>query len=233
MPNNTSQVVFFLGAGASVKAGVPDTYRFVDEFVSSLTNSNERATVDKIIRILKKWKKEEIDIELLLETLVKLDNKENDPLLHFYSEKCYLLEGELEKSPIIKKLKDFIKSKAIVSRDKIDYLKPLLGFIEEHRPLDIISLNYDTCIEQLSEVYRLLCQDGFESEWKPEVFDLEDVDICLYKAHGSVLWYQTDNAKYIKVPVLTNDSEINLTSGGKAQNLMLYPMQKMGTLNPC
>ena len=40
----SSEVVFFLGAGASVRAGVPDTYSFVQEFKESLPK-NEREIV--------------------------------------------------------------------------------------------------------------------------------------------------------------------------------------------
>lgn len=232
MAHKPSQIVFFLGAGASVKAGVPDTFSFVDEFVCAITDEREKSTVLRIIKTLEDWRKSKIDIELLLETLTKLQNKQSEPLLLFYEDKKFILEGELEKQPIIRRLKDFIKSKAIVSEEKVDYLKPMLGFVEEYRPLDIISLNYDTCVEQLARVSRLTCQDGFDSEWKPEVFDLEGNDIRLYKIHGSILWYETDSANYIKVPVMSEASEIKLFSGEKAQNLMLYPMQKMGYSEP-
>lgn len=232
MTYKPSQIVFFLGAGASVKAGVPDTFSFVREFVDSLTNEREKQTVTKIIDILTEWRKEEIDIELLLETLTKLQNKEAEPLLLFYANKTFILESELKKQPIIKKLKDFIKSKAIVSEDKIAYFKPMLGFIEEYRPLDIISLNYDTCIEQLARVNRWVCHDGFDDTWKPETFEDLASDLRLYKLHGSILWYETDNADYIKIKTLSKDSEIQLATGEKAQNLMLYPMQKMGYSAP-
>lgn len=75
---------FFLGAGASVNAGVPDTYAFVNEFIASIREPSKKETVEKIVQILKEWKETEIDIELLLETLTKLENKKQEPLLRFF-----------------------------------------------------------------------------------------------------------------------------------------------------
>ena len=73
----SSQVVFFLGAGASVAAGVPDTYSFVKEFIKDIgENANGGEAIEKIVRTLEVWKKSKIDIELLLETLTKLDAKD-------------------------------------------------------------------------------------------------------------------------------------------------------------
>lgn len=78
MAHKPSQIVFFLGAGASVKAGVPDTFSFVDEFVCAITDEREKSTVLRIIKTLEDWRKSKIDIELLLETLTKLQNKQSE-----------------------------------------------------------------------------------------------------------------------------------------------------------
>lgn len=137
MSNNkqSSQVVFFLGAGASINACVPDTYAFVNEFIDSIEEIDKKETVKKMVQILKEWKRAEIDIELLLETLTKLENKDQEPLLQFYQGGDFILKGYHEKKPLIDDLKDFIKSKAIVSEEKVKYLLPFLWFIEEFRPL--------------------------------------------------------------------------------------------------
>ncbi|MFB3888171.1 MAG: hypothetical protein ACE14S_01660 [Candidatus Bathyarchaeia archaeon] len=81
--SDSQDIVFFLGAGASVKAGVPDTFGLVDSFKESLTkNPDQLKAVVKIIEILESWKKEqgpnapEVDVELLLETLERLESKD-------------------------------------------------------------------------------------------------------------------------------------------------------------
>jgi len=137
---------------------------------------------------------------------------------------------------LINNLKDFIKSKAIVSEGKIDYLQPLLGFVDDSRrlntQLDIISLNYDTCIEQLCNVHQLNYQDGFDIYWNPKTFYKEDSDINLYKLHGSVIWYRSDRGEYVKLPIMSETHEIRLINGESADNLMLYPMQKWDYAEP-
>lgn len=223
----SSEVVFFFGAGASVAAGVPTTFSFVNEFVDSIQDPDKRSTIKKIVETLETWKKEKIDIELLLDTLTKLQEKDQEPLLPFFPGGTYILKDFYEKEPLINDLKDFIKSKAIVeSEERIRYLEPFRELIEESRPLDIISVNYDTSIEQFCSYYRLAYQDGFEFIWDPSVFQKEHTDIRLYKIHGSVMWYQSDRSGYLKLPVMTRENIIQLISGEKAENLMLYPMKK-------
>lgn len=228
----SSEVVFFLGAGASVAAGVPDTYSFVKEYLDNLQGAKKKRTIEEIIKTLKQWKGTEIDIELLLETLTKIRDKDLDPLLQFYSRDTFSLSGYNEKAPLIDSLKDFIKTKGIVSEEKVQYLQPLLAFIEETPPLDIISVNYDTSIEQFCNLHKLTYQDGFEVHWNPKTFDRDHTEIRLYKLHGSIMWYQTDRGDYIKLPVMTEASNIQLITGEKAGNLMLYPMQKWDYAEP-
>jgi NAD-dependent SIR2 family protein deacetylase len=55
-PIQGSPVVFLLGAGASVPAGVPDTMSFVTDFVNHLDDTDTRRTVTKVIEILKSWR---------------------------------------------------------------------------------------------------------------------------------------------------------------------------------
>ena len=46
------------------------------------------------------------------------------------------------------------------------------------------------------------------------------------------MWYQSDRGGYIKLPVMTGKSKIKLIYGEKAENLMLYPMQKWDYAEP-
>lgn len=133
--------VFFLGAGASVKAGVPDTYKLVDEFRSETSSDSVLGPIiAKIIDLLTAWKRRQghfedaIDVELLLEALERLKARTQDFLLEFYNDPKYLLEDQPEKGRIVDKLRDFIKRRAIVERDKISYLQPLLSFVKTNSP---------------------------------------------------------------------------------------------------
>ncbi len=229
----SSDVIFLLGAGASVGAGVPDTFEFVKKFIKSIKNDEDKRTINKIVEVLMNQKGSDIDVELLLETLTKLDTRDREPLLNFFEINRFILNGYSEKRPIIERLKDFIKGKAIIrSEQQIRYLEPILGFIEEYTPLDIISVNYDTCIEQFCNVYEIQYEDGFDIGWNPEVFDRPNVRIRLYKLHGSVIWYRSDRGGYIKLPIMTDAAGIKLITGEKAESLMLYPMQKFDYAEP-
>ena len=48
----SSEVIFFFGAGASISAGVPDTYTFIDQYVEFLTEKSQKDTIKKIINTL-------------------------------------------------------------------------------------------------------------------------------------------------------------------------------------
>jgi len=241
LSSNQSQIVFFLGAGASVAAGVPDTHGIVDEFRKHNRKHyrdwpDRHRTIEKIIEILQKNRKElgldkRVDVELLLETLERLDRREQELVLWFYKLDEYMLADFPEKRPLIVELKEFIKGKAIVEADRIRYLEPLLAFIEEHKPLDILSVNYDTCIEQFCIAYKKSCQDGFDIYWNPETFK-RDTDVRLYKLHGSVTWYRSDRGNYLKIPILSEESRVRLFTKETAESLILYPVQKWEYAEP-
>lgn len=228
-----SRILFFLGAGASVYAGVPDTRGMVSEFRRQIAESTaNNQTIDRILRILTDHRPldESIDVELLLETLERLENQEHEVVLWFYELDKYALEGYSAKRPLISELKDFIKKEAIVDANRIRYLEPLLEFMEE-RPLDVFSVNYDTCIEQFCDTYRKDLQDGFDLYWNPESFE-RSTDVRLYKLHGSVTWYRSDTGRYLKIPIISESSTIELTSRERAESLVLYPFHKWTYAEP-
>ena len=259
-----NEIIFFLGAGASVAAGVPDTERFISgnegfkKRIEDKGSEEEKIVLQEILTILEKKKEdirqkyrelarqskdkkkskkfegikkekekfEKIDVELVLETLYKLNNKEVEILPDFYDEDTFKIKSK-EKSlkSLEKKLRHFIREKTIVSEDKIDYLAPLKEFIGKYKTLDIFSVNYDTCIEQFCKEYDLRYTDGFELYWYPELFDDSDYDVKLYKIHGSVMWYLTDRGTYVKIPIASKEKdEIELITGETAKTLMVYPM---------
>ena len=236
---NNSEVIFFLGAGASVAAGVPDTFGLVDAFKSKIASQRENLlALNKILEVLNEWKcergdtKGKVDIELLLETIEKLENRNQDVLLKFHTITGYALEEYADKKPLKDELKDFIKEAGIVESRKTRYLEPLLGFMTEFRPLDIFSVNYDICIEQFCNTYKKDCIDGFDVGWNPKLFERTDVDVRLYKLHGSVMWYRTDRGDYVKLPIMSQRADIKLITGERAATLILYPIRKWEYAEP-
>lgn len=236
------RILFLLGAGASVKANVPTTYEMVDKFLAKIQSVGEdsyKALLD-IKTTLEKYNLENqntnsVDVEQLLATLEELENREKNPLLRFYefSENQYRLQGYPEKGDLAKALKRFIREIAVVRKEKVGYLLPLLDFVEDFKPLDIFSLNYDIAIEQFCNVHRKLYYDGFESKWHPDVFKTgTDADVFLYKLHGSISWYRTDSGDFIKIPVESYEEKIKLLYGESAETVLIYPVRKWDYIEP-
>jgi hypothetical protein len=65
----TNQIIFFLGAGASVDAGLPDVVGLVNKFLES-QNIDRAGLTQEVLNIIKDWKakqqndKTPIDIEI-------------------------------------------------------------------------------------------------------------------------------------------------------------------------
>ena len=221
--------IFFLGAGASVPADVPDTREFIYGAEGFLKHTDNSGTENekKILRILierleRRLGKEQVDLEKVLETVTNLNNLDNNILIDFFEEKKPLFnKKDMEDLlHLEKKLRKFIREMTIVSDDKIEYLEPLRFFT----PLKVYSVNYDTCIEQFCKKYSLLYTDGFELYWHPEFFEDEEYQVKHCKLHGSVMWWKTERNIYLKIPIKSPMESIELITGEIAENVIVYPM---------
>lgn len=212
-----------LNGGTSARVGDSITKELINEFVGTIRKNAE--ALEEIQKILREKRKiVDVDVELLLEALHELNDRGKYvlPDISELNEKLKGRESELES--LEKELRRFIREKTIVSEDKIGYLAPLKEFVDEYKTLDVFSVNYDTCIEQFCKKHNFNCTDGFELYWNPNSFK-NDYKIKLYKIHGSVTWYKTDEGDYIKVPIASEKGdEIELIMGEKAKTLMVYPM---------
>ena len=235
-------VIFFFGAGASVDAGIPDTYAFAKDFEDYIKNTHARlySHLLKIIERREQFNKNnglkaQVDVEQLLDTLRRLINRDKEPLLDFFDGKQFC--SNLENSACLDLkmlLENFIREKVIVKEtEKLDYLKELLKF---DMPLEIYSTNYDTCIEQLSYLTHRRYTDGFNIDWNEKNFD-GDFDIKHYKLHGSVIWFENVKTKQcVKIPAQAfyegKPVKLKLIYGEDIEPLLLYPAQKSEYIEP-
>ena len=215
--------VFFLGAGASVKAGVNTTFGLVEEFEASLTGQNDLSKVLQEILVVLRQEGHKVDIEELLQTIDRLEKREEDSLVKFYETKGFKLKNSQLLPQLKTELKKFINHATSVSKDSISYLESLFSY---PKPVLIFSVNYDTAIEQLCNVYKKTYTDGFDYSWNPKLFQNNKLDFHLYKLHGSIMWYKTDRGDYLKLPLPPKEGKVKLIFGEEAHHLMLYPMQK-------
>lgn len=228
------RVAFFLGAGASVEAEVPDTAHLIKDFVASLGPA-ELSAVSKFLDQLTEWTKDQqpsrpVDIELVMEALQRRVDWDHDPLAALGSS-TFALSGD-EARLLLKQLRDFIRHRMIVQPERIGYLAPLRGFVGDFRPLDIYSANYDTAIELFCAEHQLRYRDGFDEVWNPEVLKDAGLDVRLFKIHGSVTWYFTERGRFVKVPILLDTSRVELVTKEQAELLVLYPAQKFEYVEP-
>ncbi len=240
---NQNEVVFFLGAGASKEAGVPDTVSFIYgekekdgiqgfiEYLEGKKLDNELNVLKIILKTLEEKGNSTIDIELVLGTIIALNKKKNFELVYFYDPNTFKFNSEEEQilSKLEPLLKGFIRKNVVVDKNAIRYIAPLTEF----KPINIFSVNYDTCIEMLCIKHKLKYTDGFDSYWNPELLDSDKYDIKLFKLHGSILWYLTDKDNFVKllpdfVKLLPENEdeidEIPLITDETAQPFIMYPI---------
>ncbi|MGB6672908.1 MAG: SIR2 family protein [Candidatus Nitrosopolaris sp.] len=92
----------------------------------------------------------------------------------------------------------------------VRYLKPLNYFISSYRTLQIFSTNYDICVETFCEENNKKYFDGFTPSWDPDEFHKRDVHLFLYKLHGSVRWYRTEQGDYEASRLIFTSTRVNL-----------------------
>jgi hypothetical protein len=239
-----TDVIFLFGAGASVDAGIPDTYTFIVDFKKYVKQFYPEFSdlLSTVIDVREKYNEKrygkehcQVDIEQLLETLSRLIDRETDPLLDFYCEKKFSIANKQDDFVELKKrLENFVRvCVTIEDESKLEYLKELLSF---DKPLEIFSTNYDTCIEQLSHIHYKRYTDGFDVYWNAENFD-RNFDVKHYKMHGSVIWYESLKTKEcVKIPVHAFQKgkpiELKLIYGEDVKPLVIYPAQKAEYIEP-
>ena len=240
---NSYNLFFLLGAGTSVPAGIPTMEKFVNEFLNDLrtirgSDNPLVKTLGEIRRcwnIVKRSPDERFDLEKLYEIIYHLNRPDVlypiplrlDSIFPKSNRETELLEFELKK---------YIQKRCLVATPKqVKYLRPLLDFTEIAGTLDIVSLNYDSCIEILCNSYGVSWTDGFtgldhESRWNPADLYTEKTDgeplIRLVKLHGSVTWYEIKPGLYRRV-LRTRQRRIGLDLGMARtltlEGMMVYP----------
>ncbi|MCG3134743.1 MAG: hypothetical protein HMLKMBBP_02104 [Planctomycetes bacterium] len=248
--SQSSNVVFLLGAGASIAAGVPDTLGFAREFQESVRSRASAAGpaggpdpdvapsdaehLDYVFETLKPHARERrVDIELLLEVLTRLADWDADTALAFCSDRELGRPGLRESAGrLARLLRDFIKSKAFVDPSRVQHLAPLAQYVTHHGRLDIATLNYDTAIEEFSAAHGIELHDGFRPEWSQDSIGKAAQGIRLMKLHGSVTWYQTPEGRYRKESINVPQSRVRIVQGGESESLMLFPVRKWAYSEP-
>lgn len=239
-----SNVLFFLGAGASAPMGIPTMRQFTKDFVELGERPENRQDIGYWLRDLRRvtgtgaW-----DLEQLLVLIRQAKNVNNDVGVGLLSKNLFR-EGSKNKKrfdewiksigydfkKIERILLEYIRTRCLnpnIERAKEIYSK--IFPISKKCILEIFTTNYDPTLENVCVELGYNYSDGFYPDKKIGAFKwneglLGNDKINIYKIHGSVTWYKKDNY------VLKFPADISKAPG--IDTLMVYPTESKEILNP-
>ncbi|AZR73052.1 hypothetical protein BBF96_06355 [Anoxybacter fermentans] len=219
---------FLIGAGFSYPAGIPIMRDLVMDFPRILEGEEKR--------IYQELKELIPDIEEDFELLMELCHDLKDApitLINRLAQRCF---GEkfIDLEQLIKgakrldyHLKEYLRKKFRVERNKLKYLYPLAEWLKKTGAIiDIFSLNYDLVIEILCKEFSLSYTDGFLVNWNPCLFKDPKFQVKLYKLHGSFIWYQSELGERIKIPILGYRNNLRYLANDEMVSMMVYPRRE-------
>lgn len=190
-------LIFLLGAGASVDAGMPMVKRLTEELRKQLPdipdiNGISRPEFSHVFDLIEAQDSSVTgNYERLFEWLKLLFDVHKEPFRR-------IVAVNLDRS-----ITEAIGALAFVIGGEIarlleschsepNYLAKLADFIPAHGRLKVFSLNYDCCLEDACESAGIELTTGFDlanRTWNPSLFWREANGINLYKLHGSLRWH--------------------------------------------
>lgn len=210
-----NDIIFLLGAGASVDAGIPTSIQMIKDVEALLEKNEEWNLYKKLYNFVKSsilhgdginglfGNNVTYNIERLVYTLSELEQNEQHILYPFttgwHPKLVELAEPNFERiSQLKRKIVGRLKEKWILleNYEKANYYRALMEFQKVYQyPIRIFSLNYDLCVEKTCQVVRI--ERGFNEERLLDVKLFEDdpdepVNFFLYKMHGSIDWKKNE-----------------------------------------
>lgn len=195
-----NHVIFLLGAGASVDAGMPMVAQLTKELRCRLPscrdiNKKERPDFAQLFDTIAAHDPNvETNYERFFEWLVLLKDVQRNPfrnVIRVEMEPSFAtVAGEL--AFVIKRLVyEILRSHQSEKSYDPGYFAGFRRFLPEHGCLKVFTLNYDLCVEDACRSAGIDLTTGFRKDtkrWDPSVFQSCDSGINLYKLHGSLSW---------------------------------------------
>ena len=210
-----NEILFLLGAGASIDAGIPASKEMISKIESLIKEDDDWKRFESLYHYIKsailysegikgRHDPDNYNIEKLVNTLDEILKSDEHPLYPFigsWAPKLPEVAGanlvlvKTFRKEIVRRLRDeWIQLRL---NENADYYKAFLDFQAEygHR-LHIFSLNYDLCIEIACTKAKVERGFGDGTSWDWRIFESEpenQKDLFLYKLHGSIDWFRNDN----------------------------------------
>lgn len=192
--------LLFLGAGASIEAGIPSAAAITRHFesFSSHTSRPNGLLIENLFRLVQVEIASQtgipasnVDFEAVLGVLFEIAEGRNVLSAKRVSELIQSHFNQIDISRVIQDLTLYIRGLCLPLRD-VSYLDVLLHMIWEHEGA-IATLNYDVSVERRSNELKYPLVNGFGgktgSQWLG--FNRTEKSIEILKLHGSVHWLRS------------------------------------------
>jgi hypothetical protein len=210
-------ILFLLGAGASVDAGIKHAKQMTDDIEQKVQEDPQFKNFNNLYNYLKSsiiyqrglegnFSDQGATIENLLNVLSEINQKHNNTLYPFIgSWNVHLLKVAGDDFAKVFDLDKKIRGQLfkwinIRNYDDSDYFKNFGNLANEIGSyLRVFTLNYDLCVESALKKHNIAIELGFNScrQWEASRFDNNpntDTMIYLYKLHGSIDWIKEGNS---------------------------------------
>lgn len=214
-------LLFLLGAGASVDAGIKHAKSMTLDIEEKIRSDNDFREFYELYNYLKSsiiyqrglegaFDDQTATIEELLDVLSEINQKHQNKLYPFIGGwNIHLLKVAGDEFEKVENLDKKIRAQLfqwinINNYDKASYFRGFKELVADvGSAVRVFTLNYDVCVERALSGTELSIELGFngDREWEASKFDANenaDVGLYLYKLHGSIDWIRdTDNGSVL------------------------------------
>lgn len=209
-------ILFLLGAGASVDAGIKHAKEMTLDIERKIGTDTDFAKFKELYDYLKSsiiyqrgllgdFSNQSATIEELLNVLSEINQKHKNKLYPFIGGwNIHLLRVAGDEFEKVDQLDKQIRAQLfnwinISNYDKAGYFKGFSSLVSEiGSAVRVFTLNYDICVEKSLSGTGFNIERGFNGkrQWEASKFDPNenaDVGLYLYKLHGSIDWTRDDD----------------------------------------
>lgn len=193
-----NSVIFLLGAGATVDAGMPTVAGLTAELRQSLPSLLDANQVPRpeftqaFDAILKADPSVESNYERFFEWIKLILDVQREPyrkLIH-----TEISESLVDAMSHLSTVVGQEVARLLSARETHpEYICKLRDFLLPRKRLKVFTLNYDCCVEDACAAAGIDVITGFNpvtKKWDPSLFDKRRRGINLYKMHGSLRWFE-------------------------------------------
>ena len=240
-------LLFLLGAGASVDAGIKHAKAMTLDIEEKIRSDTDFKDFYDLYNYLKSsiiyqkglegaFEEQTTTIEELLDVLSEINQKHQNKLYPFIGGwNIHLLKVAGEEFETVTKLDKQIRSQLfkwinISNYDKSSYFIGFRDLVSDiGSAVRVFTLNYDICIEKALAGENFSIELGFNGDrkWEASKFDANenaDVGVYLYKLHGSINWIRNkDNGDVLTLCDSPQpDSELIFGTAAKLSSIDPY-----------